>query len=110
MSKPTWKHTHTSDTGEALFLCEGKYYTRFAWDNFLEAYRGKVTAVNSWRNGSGTSVYGNVKMDSSCQYEPDFGDLWPEEDTQPMGTKVNGPAGPGGWTLHVPPVVKDGDD
>lgn len=98
MSKDAWRHTHTGTSNEALYLAEnGKYYTRFAWDNFCEAYVGAVTPVVklpnrlSWREGSGTSVY-------------DFSDVQLEldpEDTQP---------GPGPWTPYVPATVKDGDD
>lgn len=40
--KPTWTWTHTGENNEELFLCESKYYTRFAWDNFAAAYTGRV--------------------------------------------------------------------
>lgn len=42
MSKPKWEWTHTGANGERLYLCEGKLYTEFAWEHFLEAYTGKA--------------------------------------------------------------------
>lgn len=111
MSKPVWKCTHTGEGGEQLFLCEGKLYSKFAWDNFLDAYKGKATPVNNWRGGSGTSVYG--KPDTSGQYEIDFGNLFDDDDTLPGTGQIrspNGPNDPGGWILHVPAVNRDGDD
>lgn len=111
MSKPVWKHTHTGADGQALFECEGKLYSKFAWDHFLEAYKGKATPVNNWRGGSGTSVYG--KTDISGTYELDFSSLFDDDDTLPGTGQIrspNGPNDPGGWVMHVPAVNRDSDD
>ena len=99
MSKDEWRHTHNGSNSEALYLAaNGKYYTRFAWDHFCEAYAGAVTPVVnlprtilSWREGGGTSVwdFSDVQLDLDL------------EDTQP---------GPGPWTPYVPATVKDGKD
>lgn len=48
--KPTWTHTHNGEQGEELCECEGKFYTRHAWDNFLGAYTGRVRRAGpDWR-------------------------------------------------------------
>lgn len=110
-NKVVWKHTHTGEQGEELFLLEGKLFTKFNFDNFLEAYKGKATPVNNWRGGSGTSVYG--KTDTSGTYEIDFGNLFDDDDTLPGTGQIrspNGPNDPGGWILHVPAVNRDSDD
>lgn len=111
MSQPkvVWRHTHNGENGEQLFLLEGKYFTRFAFDNFLEAYKGAVTPVRL-RGGSGTSVhagYSPYSDHSGGDLDLDFSSLFDDEPTLPG---VVSTPGPGGWTMYVTPVKKDGDD
>lgn len=84
-TKPQWSWTHNGASGEKLCKCEGKYYTEFAWDNFLEAYGGVVcprdTPILTVRiSGDETDGWIVCKLDwTSPGIEIDFSDL----DTDP---------------------------
>lgn len=79
MTAKQWTWTHVGENGEQLFECEGKYYTEFAWQHFLEAYKGSVRHV---------CYNGVINVD----FYSDGESLWPaDEDTLPMGIKPQKP-------------------
>ena len=98
MSKPVWTHTHNGEKNEELFECEGKYYSRFAWDHFLAAYTGKVRRVgrdrpgphNGWDSAWSPSIAGQIMdLTRSVDFLSDGEDLWPaDETTDPMPQPV----------------------
>lgn len=73
MTKPTWTHTHNGENNEELCCCEGKYYTRFAWDNFAAAYTGRVRPAHRDRP---PFVYNEIDFSMVMPtHKPDPGDI-----------------------------------
>lgn len=99
MTKPTWTHTHNGENNEELCCCEGKYYTRFAWDHFGAAYTGHVRPAHRDRPlkflGSDTdfsvapaNIYPRSPGTASTTDPLDWADLFPDEPTDPMPQPV----------------------
>lgn len=103
MNKPVWTWTHTGEQGEELAECEGKYYTRHAWDHFLAAYTGKVRRVgrdrpqvdyssaefDSWKYAwSPHPSHATTAGPQIADDDPGWVDLFPDEPTDPMPQPV----------------------
>jgi hypothetical protein len=70
--KPVWKHTHNGENGEELCECEGKYYTQFAWDRFLEAYTGRVRPAHRDRPRADFAIGPDGEI-TFVNYPPQYG-------------------------------------
>lgn len=70
--KPTWTHTHNGENGEELCLECGKYYTRFAWDNFAAAYTGRVRPAHRDRPRADFAVGPDGEI-TWVNYPPQYG-------------------------------------
>lgn len=80
--KPKWIWTHTGAGGEKLCECEGKLYTEHAWDNFLEAYKGRATKRISVHPPRAKFDYFSPPEASGQPvfYSNTDGDVWPAAD------------------------------
>lgn len=90
MSKPVWTHTHNGEQGEELCCIDNMYFTRFAWDNFLEAYKGKVRPAHRDRPAFDYSPHFGVDFTAPVDWlSPGMSpDLFTDEPTDPMPAPV----------------------